>query len=96
MALCTSCGSESHNLIEVFPGNNLGKKLPFCADCISLGAFELPFVSEIDLAPQHVLQSVIRVNRNTLNEFRAARADVSKLEARIHALEQALAAKSES
>jgi len=90
MALCTSCRTESHNLLEIFPGDNVDRKLPFCCDCVSMGAFELPFAPDRDLNPREVLQRVVRVNRAALNEVRAARADVSNLQARIEALEKAL------
>lgn len=90
MASCTSCGIESRNLLEVFPGDNILRKLPFCTDCVSMGACELPFVFERGLKPPEILQRVVRVNRAALNEVRAARADVSNLEARIEMLEKTL------
>ena len=90
MAACTSCGTESLNLVQIFPGENVGRKLPFCTECISMGAFELPFVADRNLEPQQILQRVVRVNRAALNEVRAARADVSELRDRLAALEQRL------
>ena len=96
MAACTACGTESLNLIEIFPGENIGRKLPFCTECISMGAFELPFVADRNLEPQQVLQRVVRVNRAALNEVRAARADVTELRARLDALEQAMGLRAEN
>lgn len=90
MDSCTACGITSQNVLQVFLNENAGRKLPFCSDCVSIGAYELPFVPDRSLSPRQVLQRVVRVNRAALNEVRAARADVSNLESRIKALEEAL------